>query len=289
MKQQNFLYAYGFPFDPETSSCSNRKPKNFEWKLPSYGKIDHLLLIDNTILQHDQLPEGLDNLYGWVCESRSIVNNLSHFLAWNYDKLELRFKKIFVSDKNLVSISNVFEYCPAGSNLPWIPESEYGIYKKTKMVSMIASPKKHTKGHMIRHGYAERFKDKLDLFGGACGSPRLPDTDLTQPWKSKMFGLKDYMFHVVVENDFYDGYYTEKLTDCFATGTIPIYLGNPAIGELFNMDGIILLDEKFDINNLTEELYQSKLDAIHDNLNRVINLEMADDTLWRKINEAINN
>ena len=284
----NKLFGYGFPFDVNSSSCSNRKPKNFEWSFPKYAAIDELILIDNTIMQYEQIPP-IKKLYGWVCESKSIVNNLSQFLAWNYDKLEKKFTRIFVSDRNLVSFSSVFEYCPAGSNLPWIPESEYGIYKKTKMVSMIASPKKHTKGHMIRHGYAKQFKDKLDLFGGACDSRRLPDTDLTQPWKSKMFGLKDYMFHVVVENDFYDGYYTEKLTDCFATGTIPIYLGNPAIGELFNMDGIILLDEKFDISNLTKELYQSKLDAIHDNLNRVINLEMADDTLWRKINETCTN
>lgn len=286
MNQQNFLYGYGFPFDPAHSSCSNRKPKNFEWKLPSYSNIDHLVLIDNTILQYEQLPPEIKNLYGWVCESRSIVSNLSQFLTWNYDKLEQRFRKIFVSDKNLASISNVFQYCPAGSNLPWVPESEYAIYEKTKLVSMIASVKKHTKGHMIRHSYADRFKDNLDLFGGACGSSRLPDTDPTQPWKSKMFGLKDYMFHVVVENDFYDGYYTEKLTDCFATGTIPVYLGNPAIGELFNMDGIIVLDEKFDIKLLTPELYYSKLDAVEENFDKIKKLQSSDDYLWNEINET---
>ena len=146
---------------------------------------------------------------------------------------------------------------------------------------MVASAKRITKGHMIRHGYAERFKDHLDLFGGACGSPRLPDTDQTKPWMSKMYGLKDYMFSVVVENDFYDNYYTEKITDCFATGTIPVYLGSPTIGDVFDINGIIVLDSQFNINSLTTELYQSKLNAVHENFNRVMNLEMADDTLWR--------
>jgi hypothetical protein len=144
---------------------------------------------------------------------------------------------------------------------------------------MIASAKQITKGHMIRHGYAERFKDHLDLFGGACGSPRLPDTDPTQPWVSKMYGLNDYMFSVVVENDFYDNYYTEKITDCFATGTIPVYLGSPTIGDVFNTNGIIQLNANFDISMLTTELYASKIDAVHDNLNRVLNLKMADDCL----------
>jgi hypothetical protein len=94
---------------------------------------------------------------------------------------------------------------------------------------------------------------------------------------------------VVVENDLYDNYYTEKITDCFATGTIPVYMGSPTIGDVFNMDGIIQLDSKFDITMLTEDLYNSKLDAVHDNLNRVINLEMSDDTLWNGIHETRNN
>lgn len=281
----NKLFGYGFPFDVNSSSCSNRKPKNFEWSLPKYSNIDKLVLIDNAIMQYEQLPPGITEIYGWVCESRSIVHGLSEFLACNYDKLEKKFTRIFVSDKNLISFSKIFQYCPAGSNLPWIPESQYAIYNKTKLVSMIASSKQYTKGHLIRHNYAERFKNKLDLFGGACGSLRLPNTDPTQPWKSKMFGLKDYMFHLVVENDFYNGYYTEKLTDCFVTGTIPVYLGNPAIGEVFNMDGIIILDEKFDINSLTPELYNSKIKVIQDNFKRTINLQMADDSLWMKINE----
>lgn len=282
----NKLFGYGFPFDVNSSSCSNRKPKNFEWSLPKYSGIDKLVLIDNTIMQYEQLPPGIPEVYGWVCESRSVVNNLSHFLAWNYDKLEKRFKTIFVSDKNLVSFSKVFKYCPAGSNLPWVPESEYAIYDKTKLVSMVASHKQYTKGHIIRHEYANRFKDNLDLFGGACGSPKLPETDPTQPWKSKMFGLKDYMFHIVIENDFYDGYYTEKLTDCFATGTIPVYLGNPAIGELFNTNGIILLNETFDIKLLTPELYYSKLDAVEENFDKIKKLQSSDDYLWNEINET---
>jgi 23S rRNA A1618 N6-methylase RlmF len=65
-------------------------------------------------------------------------------------------------------------------------------------------------------------------------------------------------------------------------------LGNPAIGNIFNMDGIILLNEKFDITSLTPDLYASKIDAVKDNLNRVQNLENADDTLWRLINESRN-
>lgn len=279
----NVLYGLGFPFEPQHSSCSTRKPKNFQWEIPPYQNLNTLVLIDNVIPLHKSISVDVDNLYGWVCESRSIVSETSMFLAQNYKELENKFKRIFVSDKQLVSLSSVFQYCPTGSNLPWIPESQYSVYPKTKLVSMVASAKRITTGHMIRHGYAERFKDHLDLFGGACGSPQLPETDPTQPWMSKMYGLKDYMFSVVVENDFYDNYYTEKITDCFATGTIPVYLGSPTISDVFNMDGIIQLDANFNINTLTSELYASKLIAIHDNLNRIMNLTNADDVVYQSI------
>jgi hypothetical protein len=35
------------------------------------------------------------------------------------------------------------------------------------------------------------------------------------------------------------------------------------------MDGIIMLNENFNINDLTPELYYNKIDAINDNYNRV--------------------
>ena len=282
------LIGYGFPFEVTTSSCSDRIPKNFRWTYPKYGeKIDQLILIDNSIIYYESLPPDVGILYGWVCESRSIVPELSKFLLLNYDKLKQRFTKIFVSDKSLPQLSSLFQYCPAGSNLPWISESDYAIYDKSKLVSMIASQKTFTKGHMIRHQYAERFKSHIDLFGGACGSPKLGiDLSYSKPWKSKIQGIKDYMFHIVVENDFYDNYYTEKLTDCFATGTIPVYYGSPTIGETFNMDGVILLDESFDINSLSQDLYMSKLDAVEDNFQRVKNIKMADEVLFEMINNG---
>ena len=37
---------------------------------------------------------------------------------------------------------------------------------------------------------------------------------------------------------------TEKLTDCFACGTIPVYYGTAGVAQYFNPEGIIFLDEK---------------------------------------------
>ena len=83
-----------------------------------------------------------------------------------------------------------------------------------------------------------------------------------------------------MENLTYSNGYSEKITDCFATGTIPIYYGSPDIVEVFNSDGIIWLTEEFKIEDLSAELYWSKMDAIQDNYNRAINFPIAEDWIF---------
>jgi hypothetical protein len=70
--------------------------------------------------------------------------------------------------------------------------------------------------------------------------------------------------------------------DCFAVGTIPVYLGAPDIGEHFNIDGIIVLDKDFDINNLTERLYRDKLDIVKENFERVLQYDVLEDWIYKR-------
>jgi hypothetical protein len=90
------------------------------------------------------------------------------------------------------------------------------------------------------------------------------------------------MFSVTIENSKYETYWTEKILDCFACGTIPIYHGASDIGDYFNMDGIIILNDNFDPNTLTPDLYLSKEDAIIDNYERAIKYDVIEDLIWEK-------
>jgi hypothetical protein len=49
--------------------------------------------------------------------------------------------------------------------------------------------------------------------------------------KNKEIGLKDYHFSITMENHTYPLAYSE-ISDCFATGTIPIYYGTDMIGDV---------------------------------------------------------
>ena len=80
---------------------------------------------------------------------------------------------------------------------------------------------------------------------------------------------RNSMFHIAVENSRNLNYYTDKIVDCFATKTIPIYWGAPNIGKYFNKEGIITFENEEDLveilNSLTEEDYNSRLEAVEEN------------------------
>ena len=85
----------------------------------------------------------------------------------------------------------------------------------------------------------------------------------------KILGLKDYMFSIVIENCKEDYYFTEKLVDCFLTGTIPIYYGCPSIHKFFNGNGILsftTVDECIQIlNTLSDKIYNKLLPYVKEN------------------------
>lgn len=276
------MQAIGAPFLTEHSSNSDLKPKNFDWTTEDFPI---KVFIDSSIAPGMGYQKKLgEKKIAWVCESRAIFH--SWYIpveVWETHIINIAnaYDLLFVSDKQWLKKAPNIRYCSAGSNLPWVKNQQ--IFNKTKLTSMIASSKLVTFGHQIRHSVAEKFKDQIDVFGGAGGSKRIGESGT--PWPDKSDAINDYMFHITIENDKYETYFTEKLTDCFATGTIPIYWGSPDIYKIFNKDGIIELTPNFDPKMLTKELYKSKIEAIKENFERVQSLESADDQLFRLIHE----
>jgi hypothetical protein len=79
------------------------------------------------------------------------------------------------------------------------------------------------------------------------------------------------MFHVCIENSCVSHYVTEKLMDCFATHTVPLFCGDPDIGDEFDERGIIQLDRNNwleQINALTPDDYHQRLPYVRTNFER---------------------
>jgi hypothetical protein len=269
------LSTFGSPFKHTYSSCVNVKPKNFEWVHDTLSSSGIEVYMDYNVL--GGLNSKSKNKFLWLCESRGITPEQNNFLKHNYDFLKQVYKKIFVHDYELLKLGDSCIYCPPAANMTWVVDRQ--IYYKSKMVSMISSGKNFCAGHEYRNKKLQEFKNTnypVDYYGRSFN-----------PFKIKEDVLRDYYFSITIENERYSNYYTEKLMDCFATGTIPVYHGTPEVSTMFNMDGIIILDSDFDINTLSSDLYFSKMDAIKDNFERCINHESADDYIFNYIKELI--
>jgi len=284
------IKCLGAPFDTKFSSCSDIKPVNFEWSLVEG---DYLVHIDHGLFIEPESDFLKKKRFGWTCESSHIISDVVEFLKQKHNVLFDEFyNRIFTHDSSLLELDSRFVYCPNGSNYPWIRKSDWNIYEKSKLCSMFCSPKRMTEGHVYRHNVARLVLDKgFDVFGGAHGTPRTVG-DPRNPWNTKLDGIKDYMFNIVIENGVYDSYSTEKLTDCFATGTIPVYWGTRQIPKIFDPEGIIWLQigQECDLlESLSPELYANKRKAISNNLEVLNNLKLADDDLFEIIKSETSN
>lgn len=133
-----------------------------------------------------------------------------------------------------------------------------------------------TEMHKIRHKIAnEALKAGVDVFGGF-------NNGIMFDYKSRT--LKDYRFQIVVENDIKPYYFTEKIIDCFAAMTIPIYIGATKIDEFFNSDGIIKISKDENIEKIvqrcTEQEYNNRINAVIDNYNRCLKYQNLDNLLY---------
>ena len=79
-----------------------------------------------------------------------------------------------------------------------------------------------------------------------------------------------------------NNYFTETLVDVFRQGTVPIFWGCPNVGEYFNEKGILHFEtgqQLFDIlDNLSEDLYESKMEYIKENFELAKQYVSMDDT-----------
>ena len=241
-------------------SVHGKESKHIEWVK---NGSDITFYIDDTI--NNGIQDNRQGIkYLWLLESKNIKRGLVESILENRKIVENTYETIFTHDQRLLSLGEKYKWVPAQGF--WIKDPK--IYDKSKMISMISSNKEMCDGHRLRLEWVERIGDQVDLYGR--GFHEIDD---------KEEGLCDYMFSVAIENGQYETYFTEKLLDCFATGTIPVYLGAPDIGNYFNKDGIINLTDEFDIS---EEMYYNKMDAIKENLEKAMRMEILEDFIWNE-------
>lgn len=207
-------------------------------------------------------------------ESETVIPE--SYEVFNRNKsLNADFDYIFTfSEKLLNSLPNAkfVPFCTA----PWFGTEKYGgelrddaFLLKTKNVSIMASKQNISDYHKFRIAVAKKCKqlNLADTYGSFDNGEYLDKIDHV---------FTPYRYSIIIENDEKPYYFTEKITSCFASMTIPIYLGATKIDSFFNSDGIIKITLS-DLDNLetilascSEQDYNSRLSAIKDNYKRVL-------------------
>jgi len=231
-------------FDVKTSGTLSSDGQYRKKVHIAYDRIIFDQTCDLNILVQIEPPSILD-----ITDSiRTNANKYDLILTWNEDLLDLPNAQKFV-----------FGSC-------WIDQETFKA-DKGKYVSFNTSNKGWAPGHILRQQIWEGLEEAEDLNGFGIikhkSPPRIPTKDF-------LFEVAKY--HIVVENEQRNNWITEKLIDCLATRTIPIYWGASNIGEYFNTDGMIIfntIEELKDIlDNLEETFYDDRVDIINENFER---------------------
>jgi len=255
----------GGGFQHAYSSCGWERPKYVVWNKTNHsGPIS--VHIDNEVFSVSVNKSKLN--IAWFCESpwftRPYTNKLTDSKI--KEKILSDFKYIFSNDLELIQKHPEIKYLLPHA-FTWCKERK--VFPKTKLWSIIASEKNDAPGHKFRHIIIETYRDHLETFGG--GYKKI---------KSKNEGLNNFMFSFAIENIKAEGYWTEKIVDCFATGTIPIYWGANSISSYFLENGIVRLDDGFDLSMCNENYYKSKYDIIQENFILAKNLSLPEDYIY---------
>lgn len=225
----------------------------------------------------------------WIVECRGV-----HSFAYEHIKyVENKFDHIFTFDNELLSSSPKYVRNLIATSR--VSNEDAGIHKKNKMLSLIASKQTMTRGHRLRHKIANAIKDKyeVDLWGGAYKPFGAGNTGLTAGAirEGKTEPLKDYRFSIAVMNSKEDNYFTETLVDVFRHGAIPIFWGCPNVEEFFNEKGILHFETGQQLieilDNLSEDLYNSKLEYVKENFEIAKKYVSMDDTFATNLIKTI--
>lgn len=219
----------------------------------------------------------------FMLESRYISPQNYEYLEQHIDN----FDRVLTYDASVIKrFPKKCTFFPHGNCV--IKREDFALHKKTKLVSFISSAKQmDVSGHIFRHLFYHLYRKRQHNW---CRS-LIGDTEVDLYGELaknhihyKLQSLQDYMFQVVMENGILDTYFTEKIIDCFVTGTIPIYYGTKKISDFFDADGIIqftTLEELFEIlGGLTAEEYAKRSKAITRNYETAQKYLLAEDWIY---------
>ena len=175
--------------------------------------------------------------------------------------LSYKMNLVITWRRDLLDVLPNSVFMPFGTT--WIDQDGLTFDKENK-ISYLTSNKVMTQSQHMRKRIYSKLKDVKNINGfdmvTHASPPRI---------KRKEELLDTFKFSIVVENGVHENYFTEKIIDCFATKTIPIYNGCPNIGDFFDTESIFTFNDENDLMDvlysIDEETYEKLISHVENN------------------------
>jgi Glycosyltransferase family 10 (fucosyltransferase) C-term len=280
MKKRLKLQDLSFYGNPTSAKCG--ESRFIEWDR-SPGKGDLVFFTDKCLPVVDMPVYKSSYKIAWILEPFVIRPQVYDWIVQNYTKFDM----VLTHHTQFLNIDQRFRYYP--SAMTEVGQKFWGPppTPPPKCLSIIASDKNYAPGHKLRHQFIREFRNskpellnKFDIYGREYN--RIED---------KGTGLQDYRYSITIENCQVECYFTEKIIDCFATFTIPIYWGCDGVKRFFYADGIIMVNDITDLLKAAEfacskdgeDFYNQKLEVMKENYNKALNFQTAEDWIYLNI------
>jgi hypothetical protein len=222
---------------------------------PAVKKADYLIVLNYSPEPEEFLvPEGNT----WLLMQEPAVDFLKHL-----HRGKGPYDLVLTSDPDLHGSRYVHAHPCLTTMLPDSYDDLIAAVPPTKTatLSWVTSHLRILPGHRARMEFLEQLRPKVpfDLFGRGFTSI-----------ENKAEGLIPYRYSIAFENWCSPFYWSEKLTDCFLTWTVPIYYGCSRVHDFFPEKSIVLFDPRDPdaiarIEHFLEtDVYEDRLDALNE-------------------------
>lgn len=175
-----------------------------------------------------------------------------------------RFHRVLTHSSWLLERLQNSRFVPHGGT--FLPTAIVPSGPKSERISLVASKKRTTVGHKLRHRVAAELSTlapDLKLFGYGYN-----------PVEDKTVAHAPFYFSLVIENSRCAGYFTEKLLDSLLCQCLPIYWGAPDIAHFFDTRGMICCGSEAELIEAAEKStardYEERRPFIEQNCSRAL-------------------
>ena len=249
------VLPYGMGLGPELAACSLDKlhwplgrPDRLQGgRVRDLRKSDHLIVYPRTET-HFRLRRGTAAQISLILGEPAVIHAKHHRL------LRLthgRFYKVLTFNQTLLDLLPNALFLPYGTT--WVPGWRDLPLRKVAMCSLIASAKRDSAGHKLRH-------DIVDWVRQTAQPVEVMGRGYT-PFEEKSDGLAPYRYSIVIENVQERNYFSEKLIDAILCNTVPIYWGCPNLEDFMDTSAIIRCQSAQDAQNAIARMSDADFSA----------------------------